>query len=68
MTEVFKTKKKHKFTYMKEIFYKRLIFDNPKNNDEILSTMIRTVSSVTEAVKYREQRHWVTLPQHIRNA
>ena len=53
---------------MKEIFCKRLIFDNPKNNDEVLSTMIRTVSSGTEAVKYREQRLWVTSPQHKRNA
>ena len=53
---------------MKEIFCKRPVTYNLRNNCEFLLPRVRTASYGSETIKYRGQRLWLSLPQHIRDA
>ena len=53
---------------MKEIFCERTVTYNLRNNNEFLLPRVRTTSYGSETIKYRGQRLWVSLPQHIRDA
>ena len=64
MIEMFKIKVNINPPFMKEIFCER----NLRNNNEFLLPRVRTTSYGSETIKYRGQRLWLSLPQHIRDA
>ena len=66
MIEMFKTKENINAPFMKEIFCERTITYNLRNNNEFLLPRERTISYGSETIKYRGQRLWLSLPQHIR--
>ena len=53
---------------MREIFCERRAVYNLRNNNEFMVPRVRTTIYGTETIKYRGQRLWLSLPQHIRNA
>ena len=68
MIEMFKTEESINPPFMKEIFCQRAVTYNLRNNNEFLLPRLRTTSYGPETIKYRGQRLWLSLPQHIRNA
>ena len=68
LIEMFKTKENINPPFMREIFCERTVTYNLRNNNEFLLPMVRTTSYGSETIKYRGQRLWLSLPQHIRNA
>ena len=68
MTEMFKTMENINLPSMKETSYHRAVTYNLRNNNEFLLPRVRTTSYRSETIKYRGQRLWLSLPQHIRNA
>ena len=68
MIEMFKTKENMNHHVMTEIFCERIVTYNLRNNNEFLLPRVRTTSYGSETIKYRVQRLWLSLPQHIRNA
>ena len=68
MIEMFKTKVNISPPFMKEIFCERTVTYNLRNNNEFLLPRVRTTSYGSETIKYRGQRLWLSLPQHIRDA
>ena len=52
---------------MRETFCEHTVTHNLRNNNEFLLPMVRTTSYGSETIKYRGQRLWLSLPQHIRN-
>ena len=68
MIEMFKTKENINPPFMKEIFRERNITYNLRNNNEFMLPRAKTVTYGTETIKYRGQRLWLSLPQHIKNA
>ena len=67
MIEIFKTKENINSPFMKEIFRERTITYNLRNNNEFMLPTAETETFGTETIKYRGQRHWLSLPQHIKN-
>ena len=67
MIEMFKTKGNINPPFMWEIFCKRHVVYNLRNNNEFKAPKVRTTCYRTETIKYRGQRLWLSLPQHIRN-
>ena len=68
MIETLKIKENINLSFMREISVKRTITYNLRNNNEFLLSRVRTTSYGSETIKYRGQRLWLSLPQHIRNA
>ena len=68
MIEMFRTKENINPPFMKEIFRERNIAYNLRHNNEFMLPMAKTVTYDTETIKYRGQRLWLSLPQHIKNA
>ena len=68
LSEMFKTKVNINPPFMKEIFCERTVTYNLRNNNEFLLPRVRTASYGSEIIKYRWQRLWLSIPQHIRDA
>jgi len=52
---------------MKDIFCEGSIIDNLGSNDEFLPHRVSALSYGADTIKYKEQRVWVKLLQHIKN-
>ena len=63
MIEMFKTKEN-----IKEIFCEHTVTYNLRNINEFLLPVVRKTNYGSDTIKYRGQRLWLSLPQHIRNA
>ena len=68
MIEMFKISVNINPPFMKEIFCERTATYNMRNSNEFLLPKVRTTSYGSETIKYRGQRLWLSLPQHIRGA
>ena len=68
MIEIFKTKGNINPPFMWEIFCERHAVYNLRNNNEFMVSKVMTTCYGSEIKKYRGQRLWLSLPQHIRNA
>ena len=68
LMEMFKTKGNINPPFMREIFCEHHAVYNLRNNNEFMVERVRTTIYGTETIKYRGQRLWLSLPQHIRNA
>ena len=67
ITEMFKTKENLGPPFMKEIFRERNITYNLRHNNEFMLPRAKIVTYGTETIKYRGQRLWLSLSQHIKN-
>ena len=68
MTDIFLASNHLNPSFMQEIFLQRGVTYDLRNADTFLLPLVQTVNHGTEAIRYREQRIWQSLPQEVKNS